>query len=399
MGFFQNEEEEDLLGNIAGTSGAAQPSPQVPIMQPQAAPQMNPTVRDYLLKRKAERDALQTEVKDDADSPNISAALAAIGAGFQKKDSLAAGMSVLDAQEKSRKSKLTDFDTATDRGLSENTLMDEEDPSSEQSKMADRLARKMGYKGGPVSAAQFKKFSPAMEKMLDLEARTADRAEARAERRYNHGIASDERMTRHEEQDMQKLSKDVAGAQDVIGGLDEVEKELGFTLDEAETSDGTVKVNGKEKDLPGVSLPLVGRVSAYSDKARNLQSAAGRVFNSVLKDRSGAAVSNSELERLKMEFGQGKFNSEPELVGALQRYKRAVANELKNREAAYNPKIVAKYGDQGGRTSHSLGQSKAPTASAVPMKGKDGKTKLIPAEQVAAAEAQGAVRLDKVAGQ
>lgn len=169
----------------------------------------NPSIREYLLKKREERAALENEVKEDASGPNISAALAAIGAGFQGKDSLSAGQSVLERQEKARKAKLADFDTGTDRFIKDQEasfaadkmdrekqmLAAEDDINSEESKMATGLAERMGYKGGPVTATKFKTFSPALQKMYEIEQKKLDRAEAREERRFQHGIKLDEKMT------------------------------------------------------------------------------------------------------------------------------------------------------------------------------------------------------------
>lgn len=192
------------------------------------------------------------------------------------------------------------------------------------------------------------------QKLKDAqEQRVIDNELRRQQIEATRANTADSRATRAEqkvEADVQKLSKEISGAQGSIDALDEVENLLGFKLEEASTPNGKLQVGGKTKDLPGVSIPLLGRVSAYSNDAQNLESAAGKVFNTVLKDRSGAAVSNSEMERLKTEFGQGKYNTEPQLVGALQRYKRAVETELQNRQAGFRPEIVETYADRGGRT-------------------------------------------------
>lgn len=189
----------------------------------------------------------------------------------------------------------------------------------------------------------------------ELESKSLDRKEARDERRYLHGVRADERHEEKMNQDVQKLSKDVAGTQEMIGALDEVEGKLGAPIDQFKRDkDGELALNGKKVDLPGASVPGIGRVSFYSNSARELNSAASRVFNATLKDRSGGAVTDNEMERLKREFNEGKYNTEAELVDALQRYKRQTSVVLKNREAGYKPAVVARYTDQGGRTSKTV---------------------------------------------
>ena len=188
----------------------------------------------------------------------------------------------------------------------------------------------------------------------DMAMKYATLRDGKEDRKFQQGVKLQEVKERQVEQDMQKLSKDVSGTQEMVGALDEVEKELGSKIDSFTTDGDVLRKDGKAVDLPGVSIPGMGRVTAYDTKARNLNSAASRVFNATLKDRSGGAVTDNEMERLKREFNEGKYNTEPELVSALQRYKRQTIQVLKNREAAYNPEVVARYTEQGGRTSKTI---------------------------------------------
>ena len=75
-------------------------------------------------------------------------------------------------------------------------------------------------------------------------------------------------------------------------------------------------------------------------------------------DRSGAAVSSSELDRLKREYSQGRFNTESELLNAMQRYKRGLQAKMQDIEAA-NPRAAAQYAEQGGTTSRALAKRTA----------------------------------------
>lgn len=282
------------------------------------------------------------------------------------------------AEQDQARSDLKEFDNRRSKALGEidderkfKTAQMEDDPNSEASKTAQALAKKMMPQGKfeGMSASKLKNLLPSMEKMYTVEqSRLArsDAANASADlRRQAADEKRDDKLNRQKEVDMQKLSKDVAGTQALTNALDEVEAELGFKLEGAEAKNGKVKIGGKEADLPGVNIPGIGRTTFYSEKARNLQSAADRVFNATLKDRSGAAVTNPELERLKREFNEGKFNTEAEMVSALQRYKRGVVTEMKNREAAYNPEVVETYTDQGGRTSRTLDSAPSQPATKV----------------------------------
>lgn len=162
------------------------------------------------------------------------------------------------------------------------------------------------------------------------------------------------------EQTVEKLGKDLQSGQESLAAISAVEGQLGFKLEEFDPKTGTV--GGKPVDLPGISVPVVGRISGYDTEARTLQSRAAKVFNTELKDRSGAAVTDSELERLKTEFAAGKYNTEEELIGALRDYKAAAIRAMKNQEARYSPAALEAYEKQGGATSKAASgvQNEAP---------------------------------------
>ena len=158
-----------------------------------------------------------------------------------------------------------------------------------------------------------------------------------------------------------KASEKLAPMQELNNSIKSVEDQLGFNLDSySPTKD---KVNGKSVDLPGVSVPGIGRVSGYSSDARALQSSVAAVFNKELKDRSGAAITNNEMERLKLEFGAGKYNNESEMLSALKRYKGLAITEMQNREAGFSAPIIDEYKRRGGQTSGDFKQNEVKKTS------------------------------------
>lgn len=181
MGLFDNEEDEILKA-------------------PEAQTVQNPSVREYLLKRMADRKALESESKESSTGDTMKAVLGTIGAGFMGKDPTAAGQAILARQDAQKKAKLTDFDSGTDRYVKEQSLLKdddlfqrESDVGSQESLMANELAQSMGYKGKPLTATQFKSFSPVMAKRYEIEQKKLDRQEARDERRFQQGIKMDEK--------------------------------------------------------------------------------------------------------------------------------------------------------------------------------------------------------------
>lgn len=169
--------------------------------------------------------------------------------------------------------------------------------------------------------------------------------------RHNRAV-EDDKNNKHIDKYVERLGGKVGTFQEAMGRVGAIEDKLGFDLYNYDKN--KEKVGGKDIDLPGVSIPGIGRVSAYSQDAKELQSAVSGVFNTILKDRSGAVITSNELERLKEEFGRGKYNTEPEMIKALQRYKKEVARLWKDREASYSPEVVDEYGERGGQVSRNF---------------------------------------------
>ena len=193
------------------------------------------------------------------------------------------------------------------------------------------------------------------------------------------------------EDGVSKASEKLSSAQDISNTLRNVESKLGFAIDDAKIANGELIVNGKPRDLPGVSFPGAGRLNFFSSDARGLNAAVSKIFNAELKDRSGAAVTTSEMQRLKTEFASGKFNSEPEMVQALKDYKVAAAQALRNREAGFKPEVLEEYKARGGQTSADID---GPVAMVTP----SGSIKMIPKNLVAAATKAGARLVNPMSG-
>lgn len=151
-----------------------------------------------------------------------------------------------------------------------------------------------------------------------------------------------------QEKQVTAVGEKLGNSQEAFSAIQNLENNLGFKLDDYDANKKTVR--GKSVDIPGMSVPLLGRVSAYSEKAREIDSAAASIFNRVIKDRSGQAVTSTEMERLKNEFAAGKYNDESELLKALKQYKQAALVAMQNVESRYDPSSVAEYAKRGGFT-------------------------------------------------
>lgn len=185
-----------------------------PPAMPTEANEMNPQVKDYLMQKfnlgefseDARKQITEENARPDYGNRGM-AALAAIGAGMMGRDPTAAGNAILERQKQQGRQKLEDFDKnrankiqqyTLDRELKKDSREDdlfkrESDTESQESKLADSLAREMGYTGGPITATQFKSFSPVMAKKYEIAEKKLDRKEARDERRFQSGIKLDEK--------------------------------------------------------------------------------------------------------------------------------------------------------------------------------------------------------------
>ena len=105
----------------------------------------------------------------------------------------------------------------------------------------------------------------------------------------------------------------------------------------------------------GENIPGYGPLEKYKpnilagDAGRTMRQAVGQLFNIELKTRSGVAVTDPELERLKVEFGQGHFATEEALRQGIQQYLQRVQEIARNVEAGYEPGIRGEYVNRGGR--------------------------------------------------
>lgn len=196
-----------------------------------------------------------------------------------------------------------------------------------------------------------------------------EKQQADATARQEAGLA--EKREKKVEDQLIKFEQKAVDAIPIVENLKVIEDILGGNLEQFDPKTGTV--NGKKIDLPGASVPGVGRVFAPGSVGESLQSAFSNIFNTTLKERSGAAVTDQELQRLKNEFAQGKFNTEEKMIEALQRYKNILRKRMRQHEAAYSPEVRARYRTQGGMLADDLlpesGAGAPPPPPSAPVQG------------------------------
>lgn len=113
-------------------------------------------------------------------------------------------------------------------------------------------------------------------------------------------------------------------------------------------------------------LPGFGRVEGYvpdamaSDAMQEVRSAMQGAANILLKSRSGAAVTDSEMSRFLREVAAGKGMDEKTLRAGWARVDRTFGAKAAGLAAGFSPDVHEQYVQQGGRDFRAAGASTAP---------------------------------------
>lgn len=107
---------------------------------------------------------------------------------------------------------------------------------------------------------------------------------------------------------------------------------------------------GKGGDLPGYGATALAPDWAVSEQAQNLRQASIKLFNIELAERSGAAVTMQELERLKDEFKTGAWRTDRQFVEGVNQYRKVLEDYKKSVLAGYGDDVKDTYWKQGGIT-------------------------------------------------
>lgn len=127
-------------------------------------------------------------------------------------------------------------------------------------------------------------------------------------------------------------------------------------------------------------------IGAMSKEGKEVAEQFQGILNITLKDRSGAAVTNPEFERLKAELGAGLFSTEADLMRALDRIGEIVEEHKIAQMARFDPEAVSLYEtrERGARA-----KTKPVKSGRVRVKHPDGRVGTIDASKLAAAKKAG----------
>lgn len=297
----------------------------------QATPtEINPQVKEYLAKKFNLGQFSNENRQKLADTPAVGlqdkfgAALAALGAGFSGQNAGAAGQAKLSAAKQAHADKLSTFDTSRSNMIQENDLAQkaksqeeldaqkarEDDPNSQESQIATQAAKEMGY-DKPVTATQFKSFSPAMEKIYQiksaalarkdaLNAAAAAKLEAARTKKEEEGTAGQKQVDKDYAKDYNAwTSGDGKTARVEIDKIDNVIKDI---------EDGKVSL-GRENRLVPESLTSSDRIKARHDIESSVMSSLRATLGAQFTEAEGKRVisntwdendtENNNIDRLR----------------------------------------------------------------------------------------------------
>ena len=113
------------------------------------------------------------------------------------------------------------------------------------------------------------------------------------------------------------------------------------SLNVVQEVDDIIKESGG--DIAGVGAGAFLPDIFKGTEGRKNRAVLQKLFNIVLKDRSGAAVTEPELDRLKEEFSSGLFKTDQDYINAFKIYKRILNNTISQAKAAYDPRAFDRW--------------------------------------------------------
>ena len=164
---------------------------------------------------------------------------------------------------------------------------------------------------------------------------------------------------------LQKGAKDLAkdmvstGAPKMERIMEGIEASIDKMYGSDDPSSKFYKPEGQKGDLEGFGLGAIKPDWAVSTDAQDLRQQLTKLFNIDLAERSGAAVTKQELDRLKDEFKSGAWKTDRQLVKGIRDYRNLLEAYKKHAFSGYNKDIINRYQDQGGlRFKTAAGDSK-----------------------------------------
>jgi len=196
-------------------------------------------------------------------------------------------------------------DYATERDLKAR----ESDPNSKESAFANQLAKEMGYKGRPLTAAEFKDKSKYFEKIYDMKAK--DRDFNQQERHFNQTLAQ-----RAADRALQRESNAKEDNWRKMMTIQKFEEEApkraynNLPEEKKQTIEGLAKKNVNKVAIANQIDSVISNWDSLTESEKLIQ---GRQLIKTLNSAEGAdAVGTEEAKRLgsNLEFAMGNLTND-----------------------------------------------------------------------------------------
>lgn len=230
---------------------------------------------------------------------------------------------------------------------------------------------------GSMTAEIAKNGQELRSSMLDFTMRDKERQnEARKDALIQRQYEFDERMKDRalDRESRERLAEQAAENKKLLQELatrDKADKDtrtgvrqLGQALEKANLPEADAVLSAVEQAIeksPNLTEFLAGPKSAIPDAAlgavpglknapeiREGRQAFQKLFNITLKNRSGAAVTNPEFERLKAEFANGVWKTPEQLQAGVNQARGIIQRHYASVSAGYGPDVVNAYNDNLG---------------------------------------------------
>lgn len=217
-------------------------------------------------------------------------------------------------------------------------------------------------------------------------ARIGIRELAKEERAEQRQIAREERAeTRRSEQEIKKEAREYGKALIQSGIADQM-----TSLSQARKAVKAARADdGEIFSIADMAAFKAGQFGLIQDrKARRVAESFQRIMNITLKDRSGAAVSNAEFERLRNELGAGLFATESDMLSAMDRMEEIASEHRLSQMAGFSSEAIDLY-EQRGKTARKRMSGGSERTGRVRVRHPDGRTGTIDASKLEAAKKKG----------
>lgn len=214
------------------------------------------------------------------------------------------------------------------------------------------------YKNQEDRAARIQQAHDALEaRRQELEMKISDKALDRDQKdRFNtmmgelkaQGLSMQAELAKSN-QELKRMQFGMKADQ----GLQKQVQQLGGALEKANLPEADAVLGNVEtalKKTPDLAEYLSGPKSLLPDMVVGNDIATGRqaftkLFNITLKNRSGSAVTNQELERLKQEFATGTFKTAPQLQSAVNQARDIINKHYTSVTAGFGPDALDAYNE------------------------------------------------------